>query len=168
MALSVDWVTKIITVPQADLTSLGGGFYELDLDAFRTEIAALQESEEGIVFDTIINYTSEYVLGSITLASVVQLINGYTVTFEDGSYGVNLVGANSNVLDVTNLNQVSIRAQNSAGLIVTAGGGGGGYTPAQISDAVWDELLSGHTTSGTTGKQLQLIVSKLNAILGLV
>ena len=44
------------------------------------------------------------------------MINGYTVTFEDGQYAVNLVGANSNVGDRVNVNQVSVRSANSAGL----------------------------------------------------
>jgi hypothetical protein len=34
------------------------------------------------------------------------------------------------------------------------GGGGGGASAADIADAVWDEALSGHTTSGTAGKAL--------------
>jgi hypothetical protein len=44
------------------------------------------------------------------------MINNYTVTFEDGQYAVNLVGANSNIADVVNVNQVSVRSANSAGL----------------------------------------------------
>jgi len=51
------------------------------------------------------------------LARVVEIINDYTITFEDGQYAVNLVGANSNVADRVNVNQVSVRASNSAGLI---------------------------------------------------
>jgi len=34
-------------------------------------------------------------------------------------------------------------------------GAGGGSTPSQVADAVWDELLSGHTISGSTGKKLR-------------
>ena len=55
-------------------------------------------------------------VGGVILARVIQIINGYTVTFEDGQYAVNLVGANSNVGDVVNVNQVSVRSANSAGL----------------------------------------------------
>jgi len=32
---------------------------------------------------------------------------------------------------------------------------GGGATAAEVADAVWDEQLSEHTTTGSTGKQLQ-------------
>jgi hypothetical protein len=57
-------------------------------------------------------------LGGVTLARIIEIINGYTVTFEDGQYAVNLVGANSNVGDVVNVNQVSVRSANSVGLQV--------------------------------------------------
>jgi hypothetical protein len=50
---------------------------------------------------------------------VIEIINDYTVTFEDGQYAVNLVGANSNIADRVNVNQVSVRAANSAGLVQT-------------------------------------------------
>jgi hypothetical protein len=56
-------------------------------------------------------------LAGIILARVVELINSYTITFEDGQYAVNLTGANSNIADKVNVNQVSVRASNSAGLV---------------------------------------------------
>jgi hypothetical protein len=55
----------------------------------------------------------------VQLARVIEILEPYTITFEDGAYAVNLVGANSNVADRLNLNQVSVRASNSAGLIQT-------------------------------------------------
>ena len=58
----------------------------------------------------------------VTRGRVVEIINGYTVTFEDGQYAVNLTGANSNISDVANVNQVSIRAANSAGLVLVETG----------------------------------------------
>jgi hypothetical protein len=48
---------------------------------------------------------------------VVEIINGYTITFEDGQYAVELIGANSNVAGVVNINQVATRSFNTAGLI---------------------------------------------------
>jgi hypothetical protein len=67
-------------------------------------------------------------VGGVTLARVVEVINGYTVTFEDGQYAVRLEGANHNIGDVKNVNQVSLVIGNTAGLIVTSSGGGGGAT----------------------------------------
>lgn len=116
MAISINWATKVIYVPQADLTPLGGSLYELNIDNFRLILKNLEDDELGMPFLRTHNHNTEVAIAGVTLARVVELINGYTVTFEDGQYAVNLVGANSNVADVTNVNQVSVRPQNSAGL----------------------------------------------------
>lgn len=123
MALSVNWITRVITVPQADLTPLGGGVYELDIDAFRLELKDLEDGE-GMPFPDTHRHNTTVTLGGVTLARTFEIINGYTVTFEDGQYAVNLVNANSNISDVANVNQVSIRSQNSAGLIQVSSGSG--------------------------------------------
>jgi len=60
---------------------------------------------------------------------------------------------------------VQIIAQNSAGLIVTSGGGGGG-TPSENADAVWDELMSGHTLAGSFGVRFKKLLT-LAKFLGL-
>lgn len=134
MAITINWSTKVINVPQADLLSLGGGIYELDVDDFRLELKNLEDSEAGMAFPDTHRHNTEVVLGGLTLARVVEIINGYTVTFEDGQYAVSLVGANNNIADVTNVNQVSVRANNSAGLIVAGGGGGGASWDDEIED----------------------------------
>jgi len=59
------------------------------------------------------------------LARVVEIINGYTITFENTAYAVNIVGGNSNISDVVNLNLVSVRSANSAGYIEVVTGDGG-------------------------------------------
>jgi hypothetical protein len=56
-------------------------------------------------------------VGAFELARVIEIVNDYTITFEDGQYAVNLLGANSNIADRVNVNQVSVRSANSAGLI---------------------------------------------------
>lgn len=117
MAITIDWGIKVINVPQADLNNLGGGIFELDLNVFRKALNALQDDEDGMPFETTHNHTAPVGVGGITLARVVELINGYTVTFEDLQYAVNLIGANTNLQDVANVNQVSIRAGNTAGLV---------------------------------------------------
>ena len=150
MALSVNWNTKVIFVPKADLTLVGPGeVYDLDLDEFRLELKSI-EAGEGIPFLDTHRHNTEVTVAGTTLARVVEIINGYTVTFEDGQYAVNLVGANSNVADVTNVNQVSVRPQNSAGLIVSTASG----NAAAIAAAVWDALLASHTASGSAGEAL--------------
>lgn len=118
MAISVDWQTRIISVPRADMTliqSVPTEIRQLDLNAFRLELKDLEDGDGMPFLDTHLHNTTIEV-GGVILARVIQIINGYTVTFEDGQYAVNLVGANSNVGDVVNVNQVSVRSANSAGL----------------------------------------------------
>lgn len=120
MAISITWETGVIFVPRADMPlvqSLPTEIRELNIDAFRLNLKTLEASEYGMTFlDTHTN-TGEADLGGLTYARIIEIINGYTVTFEDGQYAVNLFGANSNIGDVVNVNQVSVRSQNSAGLI---------------------------------------------------
>jgi hypothetical protein len=119
MAISITWGTKVINIPKADTQLVQSSPTEirsLDLDNFRQTLNDLQDSEDGIPFETTHNHVPPITVGGVTLARVVEIINGYTVTFEDGQYAVNLVGANSNVGDVTNVNQVAVRSANSAGL----------------------------------------------------
>jgi len=134
-------------VPQSYLTNLGGGIYELDLDQFRLDLKALEDDEEGMPFLDTHQHNTEVTLGGITLARVIEFINGYTVTFEDGQYAVNAVGANSNIADVMNVNQVSLRTFNSAGLIQVTSGSG-------LSQEEHDQLMALPQLSKTVGALL--------------
>lgn len=136
MAISIHWPSKVIHVPQSDLTPLGGGLYELDIDEFRLTLRSLEDDEEGMPFLRTHKHDTESTLGGITYARKIEIINGYTVTFEDGQYAVQLVGANSNIGDVINVNQVSVRTNNAAGLIVYTEGGSIPTVP-QIVAGVW-------------------------------
>lgn len=117
MAISIDWGTRTITVPQSFLTHIAGTSYSLDTNAFHIALKDLEDSEEGIAFPPTHNHNTTVLLGGIEYARVIEFINGYSITFEDGVYSVSLIGSNNNILDVVNLNQVSVRANNSAGLI---------------------------------------------------
>lgn len=152
MAITINWGTKVINVPRLDMTLVQSSPFEireLNLNTFRLTLKDLEDDEVGMSFLATHNHVAPVTVGGVTLARVVELINGYTVTFEDGVYAVNLVGANSNVADKTNLNQVSVRASNSAGLVEV-----GGADPAVIADAVWDEMLMDHYTEGSVGVAL--------------
>jgi len=119
MAVSIDWATRIISVPRTDMTllqSVPTEIRQLDLNAFRLELKDLEDNAEGAPYLDTHRHNTTVTVGGVILARVVEIINGYTVTFEDGMYAVNLVGANSNVGDVVNVNQVSVRSANSAGL----------------------------------------------------
>lgn len=117
MPITIDWKYRIIHVPQNYLTPLGGLVYEMDVNQFRKDLKDLEDDEDGIVFLKTHNHNTEVVLSGTIYARIIEIINGYTVTFEDGQYAVKLVGANNNIPDVTNVNQVSIRPNNSAGLV---------------------------------------------------
>jgi len=184
MALSVNWGTKVITVPKADLSLVDIGppeIRELDLNDFRLWLKDIEDSEEGIVQPDTHTHNTEVVLGNLTLARVIEMINGYTITFEDGNYQVDLVGANSNVSDVTNLNSVGLRSYNSAGLILVGGenetlskldnmivenSAGNYFTPAalqtipieDIVDAINNEVVEGALSHADA---LRLIIAVL-------
>jgi len=142
MAITVNWPTGVISVPKVDMTLVQSTpieIRELNINTFRLRLKDLEDDAEGQVWATTHNHNTTVAVGGVTLARVVEIINGYTVTFENGSYAVNLVGANSNIGDVLNLNTVSVRAANSAGL---------------IQAMIWDEPIASHLTAGTTGKAL--------------
>jgi hypothetical protein len=120
MAISVNWPTKVITVPKADTTLIDIGppeIRQLDMDVFRLALKDLEDDEEGIVWPNTHNHVAPITVGTITLARVVELINGYTVTFEDGTYSVDIVNSNTNIGTEINKNQVSVFINNSTGLI---------------------------------------------------
>lgn len=119
MAISINFGTKVIDIPKNDMTliqSVPTEIRQLNLDTFRLTLKDLEDSEDGMAFERTHKHNTSVTVGGVTLARVIEIINGYTVTFEDGQYAVNLVGANSNVGDVVNVNQVSVRSANSAGL----------------------------------------------------
>ena len=124
MAPSIDWPTGVITVPLADLTDLGGGEYKLDTEAFRRALLDLEDSADGRAWPRTHRRNAPVLLGGVTYAQTLELINGYTVTFEPGAYSVRLSGSNNNIADVANYSGVSIRSANSAGqTLVTVGSG---------------------------------------------
>ena len=156
MAISINWATKVISIPKADLTLVSGTTYEYDVNAFREELKDIEDDEEGMPFLDTHAHNPPLDVGGLTLARSVEIINGYTITFEDGHYGVNLYGANHNVNDVLNRNSVSIATANSAGLIEVATGSG--PSAADIADAVLDEAVADHNTAGTLGSFLRKIL----------
>ena len=156
MAITIDYLTKIILVPQADLTFISGTLYTMDTDAFRLALADLQDDEEGIPFDTIYQHNTEVIVAGTTFARTIEIINGYSIEFEDGQYTVRLEGSNNNIFDVEAgilvQNQVQVIPTNSAGLIIS-GAGGSGLTPEQDARLVLVEqvLRNKFVTDPNTG-----------------
>jgi len=135
MAISINWETRVIHIPQGDLTLVSGTLYELDVNALRLVLKDIEDGDEGMGFPDTHRHNTEVVLSGITYARTFEIINGYTITFEDtGShYTVRCVGANHNIADVLNFNSVNLIIGNSAGLINSGGGGGGLTTPQAIT-----------------------------------
>jgi len=120
MAITINYTKRIIRVEKADLTlvlkSAPFEIYELDVNDFRLELKDIEDSVQGMPFvDTHFHSTAVTAEGE-TVLRVFEIINGYTVTFEDGMYAVNIVGASNNISDVTNVNQVQVRNSKFAGL----------------------------------------------------
>ena len=146
MAITVDWGTKIINVPKADTQLVSAGppeIRQLDIDLFRLTLKDLEDDEAGMPFLNTHSHNTSVTVGGVTLARVVEIINGYTITFEDGQYAVNLVGANSNIADVANVNQVSIRSANSAGLTFSDQ-----INQQSFGGYIWIDTIDGLTGSG--------------------
>jgi len=113
------WGSKVIFVPKSEtllLQSVPIEIRQLNINDFRMILKDLEDDSDGMTFLDTHRHNPTVDVGGVVLARVVEIINGYSVTFEDGQYAVNLVGSNSNIADVTNVNQVSVRSANSAGL----------------------------------------------------
>ena len=168
MPISIDWGTGVITVPQSYLTFISGTLYELDTDQFRLDLKALEagvgnRSAPGMAHLDTHSHNTEVTIAGTTLARVVEITNGYTVTFADGQYAVRLVGSNNNVFDegIINRNQVSIIPTNSAGLITVSS------AAAVVAAAVWDRDLTLHTTTDSAGVALRKTFNYVKGIFGM-
>ena len=65
MALTIDYATKVIDVPQADLTFVSGTLYTLDSNQFRKDVMAILDDQTHIwMEDAFIHNTEVTVAGS--------------------------------------------------------------------------------------------------------
>lgn len=122
MALSLDPATKVISVPQGDLTFISGTLYELDTDQFRKDVMALLASESYIWMEDAFSHNTEVTVAGTTFARTLEFINGYSIEFTPNSaWTARLIGSNNNIFDVENgilvQNQVQVIPTNSAGLV---------------------------------------------------
>jgi hypothetical protein len=163
MAISIDWNTRIIYVPQSYLNNVGGGIYELDVNQFRLDLKDLEDDVEGMVFPNTHNHNTTVILSGVTYTRTFEVINSYTIDFENGNYTVKCIGANHNIGDVKVVNSVSLLIGNTAGLIVS----GSGVTPSDVTNiknAIWDESKNPHLAPGTFGKAIQDLETMVQTI----
>jgi len=145
--ISVHWPTSIIQVPKYAMQLTQSNpteIWKLDLDSFRLALRDLEDEPEGMTWLKTHNHTTETVLGGLSFARVVEILTPYTITFENAIYSVDLLGANSNVGDKVNPNQVSVRAYNSAGLLSSQD-----IEYASFNGGVTIDVINGE--AGTTG-----------------
>ena len=149
MAITIDWPNSIIHVPKADMTlvqSVPFELRELDTNWFRLELRKLEDDVDGRPWQRTHDHNADVTVGGITLVDVLIILAPYTITFEDGQYGVVLTGTNNNILERKNFNQVSVSPSNSAGYIqIETGSGVTEQDKLDIADRVWDEDLSVHS-----------------------
>jgi len=118
MPVSVDWGSQVITVPQDYLTFVSGTTYQLNVNTLRLTLKDLEDDlTGGMPYLDTHRHIAPITLSGTTYSRFIEIINDYTITFEDGFYQVNLSGANNNIVDVLNRNSVSVVANNSSGLI---------------------------------------------------
>ena len=122
MAISVDPLTDVIYIPKADLTLIQASpeVRELDLNALHLWLLDWEDEEAAIPRPKTHNHSTEVALAGLTYARIIEILDPYTVEFEDGQYTVNCVGANHNISDKKVANQVSLIVNNAAGLITNA------------------------------------------------
>lgn len=136
--ITINRLTKVISVEIVDLIftgtdGTGRNIYSFDTDAFRNSLNAIEDSEGGIVYVDSHIHNTEIVLSGVTYARFIEFINGYSISFEEGTYAVNFINSNNNIADVAVINSVSIRPQNSAGLVVVE--------RIPTAQQFWDEVL---------------------------
>ena len=188
MAISIDWPNKLISVPQADLTFISGTLYELNTNTFRLALKGLEDDEAGMPWERTHKHNTEVTVAGITYARTVEIINGYSIEFENGFYSVRLAGSNNNIFDIENgilvQNNVQVIPTNSAGYqIITQGSGVTQQDKEDIAVEVWldapmirqasqtmiiDEIDTGyvHTQTQFKGGGIAVLPTHNNAFIG--
>ena len=125
MAISVNPITHIITIPQADLTLVSGTLYNHDTNAFRLELKSWEDSVEGMVQPKTHEHNTQVTIAGVTYARTIKILPPYSIQYQNGTYTVVLINSNNNMFDVANgilvQNQVQVVPTNSAGQIVVGG-----------------------------------------------
>jgi len=138
--ITINPATRVISVPQADLTFISGTLYEMDTEGyFRQGLMDIFDSEDYIWMPTAFTHNTESVIAGITYARTIAIINGYKIQFTpDSQWTVVLKNSNNDIWNVAGgilvQNQVQVIPTNSAGLIVTTGGAGA--SAAEVWDYV--------------------------------
>jgi len=119
LVTGIDWTTLIITIGRAAMTlkqTLPFEIRVLDVNALHLELRALGATPDWRMHNRTHNRNEPTEVSGVVLEQVIRFLPNYTYTFEPGAYIVEFNAANTNLGDLVNYNQVSIRPNNSAGL----------------------------------------------------
>ena len=118
MAIDVDWVTGVISIPKADLTLIQASPFEtrgLDLPQFHHDLRTIHAEAQGVPYPRTHTHVLEYTVSGLTVPEAVIILPPYTVSFEAGAYGAVGLNANSNILDRLVATGVSFLGNNTTG-----------------------------------------------------
>lgn len=144
MAYSVNWITKVISVPTSDLTLVSGTHYSLPMFDFLTEIRRLEwETTEGLWAPQILDHSDTRIdFAGSNYAAFDEMINGYTWQVTGVADRVDLLDSNNNLIDTLIVTGVSVVPSNSTGLT---------YSKQTQDIAFADARIWVNTTTGTAG-----------------
>lgn len=140
--ITIDYQTYEILIPKADTVFegidpiSGREIRSLDMDFLWKALADIQDDQEGAWAPTCFVNTPPQDLGTFTLGRSVLILAPYFVTFEDGTYAVELGGGNTNLQTRTTINSVAVYSNNTAGLVVSAGGGASVWTEPEKDEVI--------------------------------
>lgn len=147
MVLTANWVTKIITVPKSELALISGTRYSITVDYWFQLLRELNASIQGVI-ETVSIPLYENTSPTTTTPRITDVINGYTVVFEDGLYSVEFTDGNTNIREVEIKNQVSVGTNNTSALINPTVLEASVYAGQVIVDAVSGVAGTGKTPTG--------------------
>ena len=139
MSYTVNWITKVITIPTTDLTLVSGTRYSLLMSDFLAEIRRLEwQPDEGLwAIPILIHTNTKFDFVGVDYAPFDDIINGYTVQFTGIATRVDLLGSNNNIVDVLIPTGIAVVPINSAGLqVVDSGGGASPWSELEKDEAI--------------------------------
>lgn len=165
MAISINHLTYVISIPKTDTTFVETNAttgYEIrsydEYDLMR-ELADYLDSDVGMSLPNAFNHATQVTISGVVYARSISFLAPYTITFENGTYQVQLNGgSNNNILDILNPNNVSVIPFNSAGLQVT-GSGVTSQDKTDIISGVWTTLIE----AGLTAEQAMRLIAAATA-----
>ena len=100
MNFTIDYNTFIIEVERASLPLAQSSPTEIrtfEVGLFHELLRDTEDNAVHMPFLDTHNWVASKLIGGVTLAPIFEMLPQYTITFEDGLYVINVIGANSNI-----------------------------------------------------------------------